>query len=146
VWVSCAGFTREGIHKLREARGKERVDAVMLQAYAPILILLGVSLLNAVGMVALSHLVSPYRPTPAKLDPYESGMIPLGNTRERFSIKFYMVAILFIVFDIETVFLIPWAVWFRRLGLFGFVEMLVFIFVLLVGFIYIWKKGALEWE
>jgi NADH-quinone oxidoreductase subunit A len=125
---------------------KERVDGVMLQAYAPILILLGVSLLNAVGMVALSHLVSPYRPTPAKLDPYESGMIPLGNTRERFSIKFYMIAILFIVFDIEVVFLIPWAVWFRKLGLFGFVEMLVFIFVLLVGFIYIWKKGALEWE
>ena len=125
---------------------KERVDGVMLQAYAPLLILLGISLLNAVGMVALSHLVSPYRPTPAKLDPYESGMIPLGNTRERFSIKFYMIAILFIVFDIEVVFLIPWAVWFRKLGLFGFVEMLVFIFVLLVGFIYIWKKGALEWE
>jgi len=118
----------------------------MLQAYAPILILLGISLLNAVGMVALSHLVSPYRPTPAKLDPYESGMIPLGNTRERFSVKFYMVATLFIVFDIETVFLIPWAVWFRKLGVFGFVEMIVFIFVLLVGFVYIWKKGALEWD
>jgi NADH-quinone oxidoreductase subunit A len=118
----------------------------MLQAYAPILILLGISLLNAVGMVALSHLLSPYRPTPAKLDPYESGMIPLGNARERFSVKFYMVAILFIVFDIEVVFLIPWAVWFRKLGLFGFVEMIVFIFVLLVGFVYIWKKGALEWD
>ena len=118
----------------------------MLQAYAPILILLGISLLNAVGMVGLSHLVSPYRPTPAKLDPYESGMIPLGNTRERFSIKFYMIAILFIVFDIETVFLIPWAVWFRQMGMFGFVEMLAFILVLLVGFVYIWKKGALEWE
>src|SRR5262245_14142998 len=118
----------------------------MLQAYAPILILLGISLLNAVGMVAVSHLVSPFRPTPAKLDPYESGMIPLGNTRERFSVKFYMIAILFIVFDIEAVFLIPWAVWFRRLGWFGFIEMLVFIFVLLVGFVYIWKKGALEWD
>ena len=118
----------------------------MLQAYAPILILLGVSLLNAVGMVALSHLVSPYRPTPAKLDPYESGMIPLGNTRERFSIKFYMIAILFIVFDIEVVFLIPWAVWFRKLGLFGFVEMIIFIAILMVGFVYIWKKGALEWD
>jgi NADH-quinone oxidoreductase subunit A len=118
----------------------------MLQAYAPILILFGISLLNAVGMVAVSHLVSPFRPTPAKLDPYESGMIPLGNTRERFSVKFYMIAILFIVFDIEAVFLIPWAVWFRRLGWFGFTEMLVFIFVLLVGFIYVWKKGALEWD
>ena len=119
---------------------------MMLQAYAPILILLGISLLNAVGMIALSHLVSPYRPTSAKLDPYESGMIPLGNTRERFSVKFYMIAILFIVFDIEAVFLIPWAVWFRKLGLFGFVEMLVFIGVLLVGYVYVWKKGALEWD
>ena len=118
----------------------------MLQAYTPILILLGISLLNAVGMIALSHIVSPYRPTSAKLDPYESGIIPLGNTRERFSVKFYMIAILFIVFDIETVFLIPWAVWFRKLGLFGFIEMLVFMAVLLVGFVYIWKKGALEWE
>lgn len=118
----------------------------MQQAYVPILILLGISVLNALGMIALSHLVSPYRPTSAKLDPYESGMVPLGNTRERFSVKFYMIAILFIVFDIETVFLIPWAVWFRQLGVFGFVEMLIFIAVLLVGFIYIWKKGALEWE
>jgi len=118
----------------------------MLQAYTPILILLVVSLLNAVGMMVTSHLINPYRPTPAKMDPYESGMIPLGSTRERFSVKFYMVAILFIVFDIETVFMIPWAVLFRDLGLFGFVEMLVFIGVLLVGFIYIWKKGALEWD
>lgn len=118
----------------------------MLQSYTPILILLGISLLNAIGMMVASHLVSPYRPTPAKLDPYESGMIPLGNTRERFSVKFYMVAILFIVFDIETVFLIPWAVQFRKLGVFGFVEMLVFILILLVGFVYIWKKGALEWD
>ncbi|MGH7471001.1 MAG: NADH-quinone oxidoreductase subunit A [Longimicrobiales bacterium] len=118
----------------------------MLRDYAPILILLGVSLLNAVGMVVLSHVVSPFRPTRAKADPYESGMIPLGNTRERFSIKFYMIAILFIVFDLETVFLIPWAVQFRQLGVFGFIEMLVFMVVLLVGFVYIWKKGALEWE
>ena len=73
-------------------------------------------------------------------------MIPLGNTRERFSVKFYMVAILFIVFDIETVFLVPWGVLFRQLGLFGFIEMLIFIAVLLVGFIYIWKKGALQWD
>jgi NADH-quinone oxidoreductase subunit A len=94
----------------------------------------------------LSHLVSPLRPTAVKQAPYESGMIPLGNTRERFSVKFYMIAILFIVFDIETVFLIPWAVLFRELGMFGFIEMLVFILVLLVGFVYIWKKGALEWE
>lgn len=118
----------------------------MVGSYAPILILLGVSLLNAVAITALTHLVSPYKPTPAKAEPYESGMIPLGNTRERFSIKFYVVAILFIIFDIETIFLIPWSVLFRDLGLFGFIEMLIFMGVLLVGFIYIWKKGALEWD
>ena len=118
----------------------------MVGAYIPILILLGVSMANAVGIMVLTHLVSPYRPTPAKQEPYESGMIPLGDTRERFSVKFYVVAILFIVFDIETVFLVPWSVLFRDLGVFGFVEMLVFMAVLLVGYIYIWKKGALEWD
>jgi NADH-quinone oxidoreductase subunit A len=81
-----------------------------------------------------------------KAEPYESGMVGLGDTRERFSVRFYLVALLFIIFDIETIFLIPWGVLFRDLGLFGFVEMLVFIGVLLVGFIYVWKKGALEWE
>ncbi len=118
----------------------------MVGSYAPILILLGVSLLTAVGMIVLTHLVSVRRPTPAKLEPYESGMIPLGNTRERFSVKFYVIAILFIVFDIETIFLVPWGVLFRDLGVFGFVEMLIFMAVLLVGYIYIWKKGALEWD
>jgi NADH-quinone oxidoreductase subunit A len=118
----------------------------MLVAYVPILILLAVSIGNAVGMIALSQLVSPYRPTPAKLEPYESGITPVGDTRERFSVKFYLVAILFIVFDIETVFLIPWAVLFRQLGIFGFIEMLIFMAVLLVGLIYIWKKGALQWD
>ncbi len=118
----------------------------MLQAYVPILILLALSLLNAVFMVVVSHLVSPFRPTPVKQAPYESGMIPLGNTRERFSVKFYLVALLFIVFDLETVFLIPWGVSFRQLGVFGLVEMLVFIGILLVGLIYVWKKGALQWD
>ncbi|MGH7502981.1 MAG: NADH-quinone oxidoreductase subunit A [Longimicrobiales bacterium] len=118
----------------------------MTEVYVPILLLFGVSLLNAVGMVVLSHLVSPLRPTPVKMQPYESGMPALGDTRERFSVKFYLVAILFIIFDIETVFLIPWGVLFRQLGVFGFVEMLVFMGVLLVGFVYVWKKGALQWD
>jgi NADH-quinone oxidoreductase subunit A len=118
----------------------------MVGSYVPILILLVVSLLNAVGIMVATHLVSVYRPTKAKVEPYESGMLPLGNARERFSVKFYVVAILFIVFDIETVFLVPWAVLFRELGLFGFAEMIVFMTVLLVGYIYIWKKGALEWD
>lgn len=118
----------------------------MLDSYVPILILLGVSVANAVGMVVLSHLVSPFRPTSVKLAPYESGMTPLGDTRERFSVKFYMVAILFIVFDLETIFLLSWGVVMRSLGWEGFVAAMIFIVVLTVGMIYEWKKGALEWE
>jgi NADH-quinone oxidoreductase subunit A len=118
----------------------------MGEAYVPVLILMGLSLVNAVGIVVLSQLVSPLRPTPVKSAPYESGMVGLGDARERFSVKFYLVALLFIIFDIETIFLIPWGVLFRDLGVFGFVEMLIFIGVLLVGFIYVWKKGALEWD
>lgn len=118
----------------------------MLGAYVPVLILLGIALVTAVGMMVASHILNPFRPTPQKLMPYESGMIPLGDARERFSVKFYIVAILFIIFDIEVVFLIPWGVVYRDLGFFGFVEMLVFVGVLLVGLIYVWKRGALEWE
>jgi NADH-quinone oxidoreductase subunit A len=118
----------------------------MLDSYVPILILLGITMANAVGMVVLSHLVSPFRPTPVKLDPYESGVTPLGDARERFSVKFYMVAILFIVFDLETIFLLSWGVVMRSLGWEGFAAAMIFIVVLTVGMIYEWKKGALEWE
>ncbi len=118
----------------------------MLRSYLPILFLLGLSGLQAVGIVVLSRLASEMRPTPAKSMPYESGILPLGDTRERFSVKFYLVAILFIVFDLETIFLIPWGVFFRQLGLFGLVEMLVFMVVLLAGLVYAWKKGALQWD
>jgi len=118
----------------------------MSEAYAPLLILFGLSLVNAVGMVVASAIVSPSRRTPQKQMPYESGMIPLGDTRSRFSVKFYMVAISFIVFDLETIFLIPWAVEARTLGWGGFVAMLIFVTVLAVGLLYEWKKGGLEWE
>jgi NADH-quinone oxidoreductase subunit A len=118
----------------------------MLESYVPILILLGVTTANAIAIVVLSTLVSPYRPTPAKLDPYESGMTPLGDTRERFSVKFYMVAILFIVFDLETIFLVSWGVVMRSLGWEGFIAAMIFIIVLTVGMIWEWKKGALEWD
>ena len=90
--------------------------------------------------------IGPKRPSEEKLSTYESGMEPVKSARERFSVKYYLVAMLFIVFDIEIVFMYPWAVMFRRLGLFGYVEMLVFILVLLVGFIYILRKGALRWH
>ena len=134
----------------------------MDRTYLPILLLLGFVLVNAIAMIALSHLVIRVRPTPIKDTPYESGMPPLGDARERFSVKFYMVAMLFIIFDIETVFMIPWAVYFGELScaaplvggacpagatsFFGLGEMMVFMVILLVGFLYVWKKGALQWD
>ena len=125
----------------------------MLRPYLPFLLLLLFVVANAAGMIGLSHLVGPKRPTPLKDAPYESGMPPLGSARERFSIKFYLVAMLFIVFDIETVFLIPWgAIYFAPAGGGGpgmgflLVEMLVFLAILGVGYVYVWKRGALEWN
>jgi NADH-quinone oxidoreductase subunit A len=118
----------------------------MAQSYLPVLILIGLSIANAVGMVAASHILNPRRPTPEKDMPYESGMIPLGDTRARFSVKFYMVAISFIIFDLEAIFLIPWAVEMRALGWEGFVAVSIFMVILVVGFIYEWKKGGLDWE
>jgi len=118
----------------------------MLQPYIPVLILLVLSVAQAIGMVVLSQVLSPGRATKSKLSPYESGMTPLGSTRERFSVKFYVVAILFIVFDVETVFLLPWAVQARALGVAGFISVGIFVVILTVGLIYEWKKGALEWD
>jgi NADH-quinone oxidoreductase subunit A len=118
----------------------------MQNPYVPFLILFGFVIANAAGMLLLSHFLSARRPTSVKEAPYESGMPALGSAHERFSIKFYMVAMLFIVFDIETVFLIPWGVVFRQLGLFGLVEMIVFMVILFAGYVYIWKRGALEWD
>ena len=118
----------------------------MLQPYIPILILIAFVVANAILMLGLSHVLSNYRRTPTKIAPYESGMPILGDARERFSVKFYLVAMLFLLFDIEAVFLFPWAVVYRDLKLFGFFEMLLFIAVVLAGYVYVWKKGALEWE
>jgi len=118
----------------------------LLQEYVPLLLLIGLVVVSATGMIVLSHFVTRSRPTAVKRTPYESGMPPLGDTRDRFSVKFYLVAMLFIVFDIETVFMIPWGVAFRQLGLLGLVEMLLFVVILFVGYIYAWKRGALEWD
>ena len=134
----------------------------MERTYLPVLLLLGFVILNAVLILGLSHLTLRPRPTPVKQTPYESGMPPLGDARERFSVKFYMVAVLFIIFDIETVFMIPWGAQFHQLSCarplvndvcpagaasaFGLIEMLVFIAILLVGLVYVWKKGALQWD
>lgn len=118
----------------------------MLETYLPIMVLIGIALAFAVGSVVFSRLVGMKKPSAVKLAPYECGMPPVGSARERFSVKFYIIAMLFIIFDIEAVFLYPWAVVFKKLGMFGFLEMGVFIVILLVGYIYVWKKGALEWE
>jgi NADH-quinone oxidoreductase subunit A len=118
----------------------------MLSPYIPVLILLVLSVAQAIGMVVLSQVLSPGRATKSKSTPYESGMTPLGSTRERFSVKFYVVAILFIVFDVETVFLLPWAVQARALGWPGFTAVAIFVVILTAGLVYEWKKGALEWD
>lgn len=99
-----------------------------------------------VVMSKASEWFGPKNPTEEKLSTYESGMEPVGTARERFSVKFYMVAVLFIIFDVEVVFLYPWAVNFKVLGLYGFVVMFIFIATLLLGYLYVWKKGALEWN
>ena len=114
--------------------------------YLPILALFVLAIVFAFGTIFASHLIGPKRPYKEKLSPYECGIQPVGDTRERFPIKFYIIAMIFIIFDIEGVFMIPWAVVFKRLGMFGFIEMAVFIAILLIGLAYVWKKGALEWE
>ncbi|HLA99146.1 MAG TPA: NADH-quinone oxidoreductase subunit A [Anaerolineales bacterium] len=118
----------------------------MLTEYLPIAILLLVAAGLAGLVIVLGHLFGPRRPTERKSAPYESGMIPFGPGTRRMPVRFYMVAVLFILFDIEVVFFLPWAIVFRKLGLFGLIEMLVFVVILLVGYVYAWKKGALEWE
>jgi len=150
----CEFFHEDGEHPFRAA--------LMLRNYLPVLMLLGFVILNAVAIIGLSHLSVRSQPTAVKSQPYESGIAPLGDARERFSVKFYVVAMLFIVFDIETVFMIPWGVQYRQLSctvpmvsdacpagqlsFFGLGEMLVFAVILVVGFVYVWKKGALSWE
>ena len=121
----------------------------MLRSYVPVLVLIAFVVANAILMIAVSHIFSNFRRTPTKTAPYESGIPVLGDARERFSLKWYLVAMLFIVFDIETVFMIPWAVAFHQLkeisGLL-LIEMLVFVGILGVGYVYVWKRGAFQWD
>jgi NADH-quinone oxidoreductase subunit A len=118
--------------------------------YLPILIHFVLAGAVASAIILLSWLIGQRKPTRAKLSPYECGMIPIGDSRQRFSVKFYLVAMLFILFDVEAVFIYPWAVILRDLknvgqGMFGLWEMLVYIGVFVVGFFYVWKKGVLDW-
>jgi NADH-quinone oxidoreductase subunit A len=118
----------------------------MLETYIPIFLMIAAATLFGVVVVKFNEWLGPHQPNEEKLSTYESGMEPVRSARERFSIKYYMVAMLFILFDIEVVFLYPWAVSFRQLGLMGFMTMTVFLGVLFVGYYYIWRKGALEWD
>jgi NADH-quinone oxidoreductase subunit A len=118
----------------------------MIENYLPIFMMMAGGILFGLFMGKINEILGPSRPSEEKQSTYESGMEPVRTARERFSVKFYMVAMLFILFDIEVVFLYPWAVSYKQLGVAGFVTMFVFIFVLSVGYYYIWRKGALEWD
>ncbi|MDQ2918100.1 MAG: NADH-quinone oxidoreductase subunit A [Casimicrobiaceae bacterium] len=118
----------------------------MLAQYFPILLFILFSLGLGALMLGVGRMVSPNRPDPAKLSPYECGFEAFEDARMKFDVRYYLVAILFILFDLEIAFLFPWAVVLPEIGYFGFVAMMVFLAILVVGFIYEWKKGALEWE
>lgn len=116
------------------------------ETYFPILIQVLVAAAIGAGLIGASFALGKRARSPLKDTPYESGMAPVGSASERFSVKFYLVGMIFILFDIEAVFLYPWAVVYRQLKLFGFFEMLIFVALIVVGFFYVWKKGALDWS
>lgn len=117
----------------------------MLGSYIPILIFILVAITLPVVGLLVGRLLRPHLPTADKLMPYECGVDPVNDARGRFSVRFYIIAILFVIFDVETIFLFPWAVIYDKLALFGFIEMVIFLGILIVGYFYVWKKGALEW-
>ena len=116
------------------------------QTYFPVLLQVLIAMAVAAGMLGVSYLLGKRVRNQVKDMPYESGIVPTGTARERFSVKFYLVGMLFILFDIEAIFLYPWAVVYRELKMFAFVEMLIFILLIVCGYIYIWRKGALDWS
>ncbi len=116
-----------------------------MSEYVPVLIMFFLAAATAAGMIVATTLIGPKIAFPDKMEPFECGEAQIVSPKLRFSVKFYLVALLFVVFDIEAVFAYPWAVLFRDLGLFGFVEMMLFLSVLTIGLVYVWKRGALEW-
>ena len=118
----------------------------MLRAYIPILLFVLVATGFAVFTLVFSRLVHAEKANPIKLQPYECGIEVEADPRDRYSIRYYLIAMLFVIFDVETVFMFPWAVAIDQLALFGLIEMLIFLFILVVGYFYAWKKGALEWQ
>tara|TARA_B100001013_G_scaffold323096_1_gene233891 strand:+ start:128 stop:496 length:369 start_codon:yes stop_codon:yes gene_type:complete len=117
-----------------------------LKDYFPIILFIIIALLLSAGFIVVNFLFSPKKPDPEKLSAYECGFEPFSDSRMEFDVRFYLVAILFIIFDLEIAFLFPWAISLGNIGLFGFISMMIFLFILTIGFIYEWKKGALDWE
>ena len=120
--------------------------AEFLKDYFPIILFLIIALILSVGFIVINFLFSPKKPDPEKLSAYECGFEPFNDSRMEFDVRFYLVAILFIIFDLEIAFLFPWAISLGKIGFFGFISMMIFLVILTVGFIYEWKKGALDWE
>ena len=118
----------------------------MLENYFPVLLFIVVGLAAGVAPLVLGRVLGPHRPDSAKLSPYECGFEAFEDARMKFDVRYYLVAILFILFDLEIAFLFPWAIVLKKIGTFGFVSMMVFLAILVVGFVYEWMKGALEWE
>ena len=117
-----------------------------LKDYFPIILFIIIAMLLSTGFIVVNFLFSPKKPDPEKLSAYECGFEPFSDSRMEFDVRFYLVAILFIIFDLEIAFLFPWAISLGNIGLFGFISMMIFLFILTIGFIYEWKKGALDWE
>jgi NADH-quinone oxidoreductase subunit A len=120
--------------------------AEFLKDYFPIILFLIIALILSFGFIIINFLFSPKKPDPEKLSAYECGFEPFNDSRMEFDIRFYLVAILFIIFDLEIAFLFPWAISLGKIGFLGFISMMIFLVILTVGFIYEWKKGALDWE
>ena len=117
-----------------------------MSEYIPVLIMLFLAAATAAGMIVATSLIGPKKYFAEKMEPFECGESQIVSSKRRFSVKFYLVALFFVIFDIEAVFVYPWAVLFKDLGWFGFVEMMIFIAILTIGLIYVWRRGALEWE
>ena len=118
----------------------------MNHSFFPLIVIFAQAAVVVLGLLLVASKVGPKSINPVKAEPFESGNPPKGDARIRFSVKFYLVAMLFLIFDLEVVFLYPWAIYFRQLGIFGLVQMGIFLIILAIGYVYIWKKGALEWN
>jgi len=134
------------VHSGRYYKNASKMNSTYLDSYGPLLLMLILAAGLSGAIIVVSVLLGKRKPSPVKDQPYECGVRPVGDARNPFSVQFYMVALVFILFDIEAIFLYPWALVYRELKVFGFVEMVLYIIILMVGYIFLWKKGALDWN